>query len=192
VARLTPEDRRTALIAATLPLLRSQGLEVSTRQIAQAAGVAEGTIFRVFPDKAALICATIAKAFDPGPLVESLHHLPDILDIRTKLQMAGRIIGKRFSENLPLIMALHATGRAATMMPPDAQRNLERITEAVAWLLEPYRDHMRQPPETVASMFVSLIIIQQRLEKSIAVADIVTVLLDGALRPERKAEPACL
>jgi AcrR family transcriptional regulator len=191
VVRLSPEDRRAALIAATLPLLRTQGLDVSTRQIAEAAGVAEGTIFRVFPDKTALICAALGQAFDPAPIVESLKNLPDVLDLRTKLQMAARIIGKRFSENLPLIMALHASGRAAAMMPGDAQQNIERIVGAVAWLLEPHRQHLRHPPETLASMFTSLIMIQQRLEKPIAAKDIVSVLLEGALRPEKKTEPAC-
>jgi hypothetical protein len=77
------------------------------------------------------------------------------------------------------------------MMPGDAQQNIERIVGAVAWLLEPHRQHLRHPPETLASMFTSLIMIQQRLEKPIATKDIVSVLLEGALRPEKKTEPAC-
>ena len=36
--RLAPEDRRRALVDATLPLVREHGLAVSTRQIAEAAG----------------------------------------------------------------------------------------------------------------------------------------------------------
>ena len=36
------------MIAATEPLLEQFGRDVSTRQIAQAANVAEGTIFRAF------------------------------------------------------------------------------------------------------------------------------------------------
>ncbi|HBX79727.1 MAG TPA: TetR/AcrR family transcriptional regulator, partial [Propionibacteriaceae bacterium] len=47
-APLSPDDRRRALIAATRPLLAEFGPDVSTRRIAEAAGVAEGTIFRVF------------------------------------------------------------------------------------------------------------------------------------------------
>ena len=47
VPALAPEERRAALIAATIPLLHEHGLEVSTKQIAHAAGVAEGTIFGV-------------------------------------------------------------------------------------------------------------------------------------------------
>src|SRR6516164_11766617 len=69
VAALPPDDRRAALIEATIPLLREHGLLVTTRQIADAAGVAEGTIFGVFNDKASLIRAAVIKTLDPGPAV---------------------------------------------------------------------------------------------------------------------------
>ena len=59
---LSPDDRRRALIDATLPLLRTHGPTVSTRQIAEAAGVAEGTIFRAFPSKDDLINEAVADA----------------------------------------------------------------------------------------------------------------------------------
>ena len=61
---LPPDERRAALIAATEPLLERFGRDVSTRQIAEAAGVAEGTIFRVFPTKEALIDAVLEEVFD--------------------------------------------------------------------------------------------------------------------------------
>ena len=64
-APLSPDARRASIIAATLPLLRMYGREVTTSQIALAAGVAEGTLFRVFPDKETLITAAVASVFDP-------------------------------------------------------------------------------------------------------------------------------
>lgn len=196
MVRLTPEDRRAALIAATLPLLRTQGLEVSTREIARAAGVAEGTIFRVFPDKSALICATIEYAFDPSPVVESLRNLPDILDLRAKLLMAARILAKRFSDNFPLLVAVRTNPRAAGLTRRDS---LETIAEAIAFLIEPHREQLSHPPQTVAWLFVSMTMLQQHPHRGqknpLAAKDIVGVLLDGVLRPERKAdkktEPAC-
>src|SRR5690606_40981582 len=48
---LSRADRRNAIAAATVPLLVEHGAAVTTRQIADAAGVAEGTLFRAFADK---------------------------------------------------------------------------------------------------------------------------------------------
>ncbi len=48
---LPPDERRAMIIEAMLPLLLEHGEMVTTRQIAEAAGIAEGTIFRVFADK---------------------------------------------------------------------------------------------------------------------------------------------
>ena len=48
---LPPEERRSMIVAATLPLLLEHGDRVTSRQIAEACGIAEGTIFRAFTDK---------------------------------------------------------------------------------------------------------------------------------------------
>ena len=61
---MSADDRRTALIEATLPLLLEHGRTVTSKQIAEAAGVAEGTIFRVFDSKDDLITAALDHAFD--------------------------------------------------------------------------------------------------------------------------------
>ncbi|HYD08975.1 MAG TPA: helix-turn-helix domain-containing protein, partial [Acidimicrobiales bacterium] len=69
---LPAEERRRAILDATLPLLIERGSAVSTKQIAEAAGIAEGTIFRVFPDKDSLVRAAVELAFDPEPTEQAL------------------------------------------------------------------------------------------------------------------------
>ena len=69
---LPPDERRAAIITATAPLLRERGREISTREIAEAAGIAEGTIFRVFASKEELIDAVIDDAFDPTSSYQAL------------------------------------------------------------------------------------------------------------------------
>src|SRR3954451_144289 len=94
-AALPPEERREALIAATLPLVLEHGTEVSTRLIAEAAGVAEGTIFRVFPSKDALVEAAIASAFDPSPLVEALNSIDRPAPLVDRLETAVQLMQER-------------------------------------------------------------------------------------------------
>src|SRR4051794_35819778 len=72
---MAPADRRAAIIAATTQLLLTSGAEVTTRQIAEAACVAEGTIFRVFADKDELIAATVEAAVDPSATEAALAEL---------------------------------------------------------------------------------------------------------------------
>src|SRR5690349_24881692 len=91
-AALPPEERREALIAATLPLVLEHGTDVSTRLIAEAAGVAEGTIFRVFPSKDDLIEAVIASAFDPSSLVDAIGRLERSLLLEDRLVAAVRLM----------------------------------------------------------------------------------------------------
>jgi AcrR family transcriptional regulator len=71
-AALPADERRSMIVQATLPLLLENGEMVTTRQIADAAGIAEGTIFRVFDDKDAVIAAVIDAALDDEPLERAL------------------------------------------------------------------------------------------------------------------------
>jgi AcrR family transcriptional regulator len=82
---LSTDDRRAMIIHAVIPLLIQQGRDVTTRQIAEAAGIAEGTIFRVFPDKDALFEAAIAKFLDPGSLNERLRAIDPELPLEEKV-----------------------------------------------------------------------------------------------------------
>ncbi len=65
-AALPPDERRSMIVAATLPLLLEHGDRVTSRQIAEAAGIAEGTIFRAFADKDEIIAAVVEAALDPA------------------------------------------------------------------------------------------------------------------------------
>ena len=58
-------DRRQRILTAALDLFAQQGFHrTSTRQIAQSAGVAEGSIFNYFPTKRDLLVAVMAQIVD--------------------------------------------------------------------------------------------------------------------------------
>jgi AcrR family transcriptional regulator len=104
------EATRARLIEATRSVVREVGYaHASTRAIAQAAGVAEGTIYRHFPDKAALFFATVLAA--NVPLVAWVTTLParagkgtveeNLIDVAVRL-------GSLRDEILPLELAIAA------------------------------------------------------------------------------------
>jgi AcrR family transcriptional regulator len=116
------EARRDAIVRATLPLLVERGGAVSTRQIAEAAGIAEGTIFRVFPDKDAVIQAAVELALDPEPTEEALGAIDAGLPFERQLVAAVAILQRRLEDIWALFSAL---GPAATSPksgpPPDSE-----------------------------------------------------------------------
>ena len=73
---LPPAERRASLIAATRQLILDHGPEVTTRQVAEAAGGAEGTLFRVLPTRRDQIRANIADHPSPGRLTDMFAAAP--------------------------------------------------------------------------------------------------------------------
>jgi AcrR family transcriptional regulator len=180
---LPPDARRAALIEATLPLIRRHGLDVSTRQIAAAAGVAEGTIFRVFPDKDGLIRAAIEAAFDPAPVVAALGRIDPATPLDARLIGIVRIVQAWLATVIDLMMALRGNP------PPGGKAHWRRkrpsrvIEAAVTRLIEPDRAALRVAPEQAARLLQLLLFSGSHPGitdgKLLAPEEIVGVILDG-------------
>ena len=97
-APMAPDDRRAAILAAAVPLLRERGVAVTTRELAEAAGVAEGTLFRVFPDKVSIVHAALSHALDPSAVVAEIEALDPAADLREMLAGVVRIVQDRKSD----------------------------------------------------------------------------------------------
>ena len=103
---LPPDERRRMIVDATLPLLLENGEMVTTRQIADAAGIAEGTIFRVFEDKDAVIAAVVERALDPGPLEQALGRIDGSLPLEECLEQAVLTIQQRVVDIWRLVSSI--------------------------------------------------------------------------------------
>jgi len=138
---MAPDERRAAIVAATLPLVIEHGVAVTTRQIAEAAGIAEGTIFRVFADKQELLDTVIDAALDPTPDVDALTAIALDLPLEARLVAAVEVLQRRVTR---IWQAMTAVGvaRLADRHPPERRSDPPEV-DAIAALLAPDANRLR-------------------------------------------------
>ena len=183
-AALPPEERRAAIIASTLPLLCEHGTALTTREIAEAAGIAEGTIFRVFPDKESLIDAVVETAFDPAPVDDALDAIDRSLPLAERLQIATEILQHRVTAIWQLMSAV-GMSKPSRQGPPDLT--------ALAAVFEPDRDQLRRDPMACAQLLRGLTFAASHpalvVDQPLPASEIVSVLLDGLRAPTEQPTP---
>ncbi len=128
-AAMPPDERRGAIVAATLPLLLVHGDRVTSRQIAEAAGIAEGTIFRVFAEKDEVIAAVIESALDQAPLEAALSEIPTA-PFEDALAAAVVIMQQRVIDVWRLVSSVSTRFHEMTRRPMPDSGALVRIFEA--------------------------------------------------------------
>lgn len=160
---LPPDDRRQALIDATLPLLLKQGPHVTTREIARAAGIAEGTIFGVFETKQELIETTVAAALSPAAEIAALEKLPRGEPLEQRVHSILELIGGKISRVRSLFSHLpprekpargetaHRHGQCAPTNDPH-----ELLTDAVMAALTDYQPQLQAPLDLAARTLMAL------------------------------------
>ena len=149
---LPPDERRAALIAATEPLLEQFGREVSTRQIAQAACVAEGTIFRAFATKDALIDAVLEDVFDVQRTVDDLAAVDPALDLEARMTAAVTVLQDRLHRVFALFHSMRIGPRHDHRDFRERQRSdNDRLNAALTDLLAPDTGRLRLPVADAAN-----------------------------------------
>jgi AcrR family transcriptional regulator len=182
---LPPDERRAAIVAAALPLLLERGVHVTTRQIADAAGIAEGTIFRVFPDKDALLRAVIDTALDTSTTEAAIGAIDRTLPFERQLEAAVEILQRRFADIWRLVSAV-ADSEALKGAEPRPPADLT----ALADLFVPERRRLRQDPVRCARALRAATMASSHPalypDEPMSPEEIVSLLLDGIrTRPSR-------
>jgi AcrR family transcriptional regulator len=174
-------ERRQALIEATIPLLIEHGANISTRQVAEAAGVAEGTIFRVFESKGDLIHAAAAASLDDGRLQASLAAIPADADLRSALIAVVGALEERVTRLRAIVTLFHRAnpeaheghppfpppgpfpppphgepGEPLHYPRPDPRAAHLLVTNAVVEALTPHAADLAVPPSTAATAIIGL------------------------------------
>lgn len=197
---MAPDERRRAIIEAVVPLLLKNGDDVTTKQIAEAAGIAEGTIFRVFPDKAALLMATAEETMDPAVNRAQLEAaLASVDTLREKVLITVDRLFERSERVMIVLMAL----RRLWMTQPDRHRehtgpprfmteaNLA-LHEQLTSVFEKHHEELSVEPALAANLLRTLVLGSrhpgsdptQRLTRD----QVTDALLDGIRRRPEKGD----
>lgn len=191
IPRLSGDDRRAQIIAAVTPAVLEHGVGITSRQLAEAAGVAEGTLFKAFGDKESLLVALAeqhmtdadaAAAFES----ESLEQLVETM---------VSVLVERMAFMFQLAMAL---GPIAQRVAEQRRGEFERSKSWIAAHFEPYAPQLRVTPLVAAELVRTLAWAAAagwgEPEPTSSAADIVQVLLHGIVdaddRPVARAAPA--
>lgn len=178
------------LECAAVRVLHDRGLSATTKEMAAAAGVAEGTIFRVFDSKEALVHAALRRAFDLAPLVSRVDAIDPALPLRDRLVELVSALQDRFVDLFDLMTAVGMI-RAPEDMHADAHEQQTLLTDRMTDLVSPEADQLAVTPEHLVRLVRLLTFSGSNPHiargELLTPDEIVEALLDGT----RKAAPPC-
>lgn len=189
---MPPEQRRAAIIAATVPLILELGPNLTTRQVAEASGVAEGTIFRVFDSLQDLITAAIIESFSADRLRAELDGLQLGDDLAETTRNALDLIETRITTTRSLLIVAHGHDRRPDALQPCIRDELAlRRLQFEEWLCDAFAGHADELTCSVRDYVTLLGLIAtghaMRLHETamLSLDDLTSLALNGALRKDQ-------
>jgi AcrR family transcriptional regulator len=106
-------ERRVTIVRAALRLIAAHGTMPTTREIAEEAGIAEGTVFRAFDTKERLVEAVVGETFCPAPVTGRTEAIDTELPLHERLVALVTVLQARFIEIFGVMSALGLTAPPA-------------------------------------------------------------------------------
>ncbi len=186
---LAAGERREAIVRAARPLLIEHGRSTTTKQIADAAGIAEGTVFRVFPTKEELVEAVLDAEADPSGFLEQVGAIDPDQPLRARLIDLVTLLQRRYVGIFALMTAL-AVPRPPQHSPTVHAQRVAAEGSAVR-LVEPDADLLRVSPQEVFRLLRLLTFSGSHPhvseQRPLTPEEIVDVILGGTLRADGQA-----
>ena len=180
---LAPADRREAIIAATRPLLYEHGRDTTTKLIAEAAGIAEGTIFRSFSTKDELFDAVLEREFDPDAFLAKVAKIEPTLSLPDRMVAYVSLLQQRFFGIFRLMAAMGMPKPPAKFQDESARRRLH--DGGIATVIGGDAERFTLPVERVAELVRGLTFAASHPhitdQKPLSAEEIVDVILHGVL-----------
>jgi len=154
-------DRRRAILDVAVPLLVERGASVTTAQMAKAANIAEGTIFRAFPDKSALIFEALKSAMDAAPVAIAIRTIDRSTSMRRQLAEAATRLRDYFNRMTAIGESLRSVSSPGATHQRDVGKLIKEssaiITAVLVELFESHQGKLRVPPSTAVAAFRGLV-----------------------------------
>ena len=172
---------RAVLLDAARRVLATRGLDVPVEELAHAAGVGVGTVYRNFPTKDALIAAVIEQAFEE--LTAAASASLDAEDPGESLFDLLRASALVMARDIVLVRAARA-GSARGRRPAHVQRLLDATDAVLTRAIAAGAVRKGVNAEDVSALLIGIgeAANHPREPTADAVARYVTILIDG-LRP---------
>ncbi|HEX5115323.1 MAG TPA: TetR/AcrR family transcriptional regulator [Pseudonocardiaceae bacterium] len=189
---MTVEDRRAAILAVAVPLLIEQGANVKTSEIAAAAGIAEGTLFRAFKDKQELFRACLHAVLESETEVAEIEAIDRSLPLAERLIAAVRSVADYQTRLWSVAVALRSARVDPRAADDDEDDRFDgppaamiRISSAIAGLFD--AEQLRVPTDLAArlilgSVFSNRMQAQGLGDSGAELDELVDLFLNGVLR----------